>query len=401
MRRNGAVDRIDTGSTSPVRGHSSLMGVVTSLSGAALVAAAVAFLSNILAARTLGPELRGHVAFVLQLSYFIAPVLVLASDRALLRASHEEGNDRFFHAGRGTLLIMTVLATAVAVLLFQDWRWLCGPVAATTGWFLLRRAHVVGVGRYHRYLVPFLAYQALILVSHVVLAALEVTSWPAWAAAYAIPAVVLLLIRATPSSSSAAGPTRNVPLVVAALTQMWSLRGERILLPLLAGPSQLGLYVVIATATEPLYWVAQAGADHSVTRGGTTSVRSRLRALLRLLAIFAIAATALGVALWLLVMPVFGGDFEPARQFVLPLVIAAVLLAGYRQTSAWVLAGDRPERLGRLEAIVAGFAVVAYPVGIVMGAGLGAAWASAAVYLVAVVIGQHPSFYRTSSTEMP
>lgn len=374
----------------------SLRGTIASLSGAALVAAGVAFLSNILAARTLGPELRGHVAFVLQLSYFIAPLLILASDKAVLRVGQKDGEGNFFVAGRRTLVATTLMATILAAVAFQDWRLLCAPAAATSAWFLLRRAHVVVFGQYKRYLIPFFTFQALVLVSHASLAIFGISSWPMWAAAYVLPAVFLLLLRASAETPGDVNPTRNVPLITAALTQLWSLRGERILLPILAGPTHLGLYVVVATATEPLYWISQAAADHSVANSRPTTVTSRARALIKLSVIFAPIAAVLGAVLWALVVPVFGMDFSPAKELVLPLSIAAVLLACYRQTSAWVLAGESPDRLGPLEVMVAIGAALAYPVGILAGGALGAAWASAAVYLLAAVGGQHSYFHTVS-----
>lgn len=374
----------------------SLKGTIASLSGAALVAAGVAFLSNILAARTLGPELRGHVAFVLQLSYFIAPMLILASDKAVLRVGQGDAEENFFVAGRRALMATTLIATILATVGFQDWRLLCAPAAATSAWFLLRRAHVVVFGQYKRYLIPFFTFQALVLASHASLAVFGISSWPMWAAAYVVPAAILVLMRASAETPGRVKPSRNVPLITASLTQLWSLRGERILLPILAGPAHLGLYVVIATATEPLYWISQAAADHSVANSRPTSIASRTRALIKLSIIFSPIAAVLGAVLWALVIPVFGMDFSPAKKLVLPLSIAAVFLACYRQTSAWVLAGESPNRLGTLEVMVAIGAALGYPVGILAGGALGAAWASAAVYLLAAVGGQHSYFHTVS-----
>ena len=63
----------------------------TVVAGASLLAAITAFFANILIARALGPEARGHVALALQISYFVAPILTLGADKTLLRS---QGRDR-------------------------------------------------------------------------------------------------------------------------------------------------------------------------------------------------------------------------------------------------------------------------------------------------------------------
>lgn len=375
--------------------------VVGSLSAASLLAAAVAFVSNILAARTLGPELRGEVAFALQVAYFLGPLLIFGSDRAVLRGDHLQKTASYHVAGRRLILGTSLIALVVALTVAQGWHALLAPMSVTVGWFLLRRAYAIHSQRPAEYIRPFVAYQALILASHLLLAALQVTAWPAWAAAYAAPALVLLMRSPTPPSLSTASPIRNTPFMVAALTQMWSMRGERLLLPLLANPAQLGLYVVVATATEPFYWVAQAAADQSVGTAPPRTNRARLLRLGKLLVIFTPMAVAMGLGLTWVIEPIFGESFSPATVLVLPLAIAAVVLALYRQVSAWVLAGAQPGAQGRVEALTAITATFAYPTGIVIGQAEGAAWATVAVYTLGTIIGLAPTFHRTSKRANP
>lgn len=373
-----------------------LSSAVTSLAGASLIAAGVAFLSNVLTARTLGPELRGHVAFVLQSAYFVAPLLIFGGDRATLRAARSEATD-LWAPRRRHLVIASVSATAVCLLVFRDWNFLIGPAASATAWLLLRRAHVAASGGYRAYFRPFVLFQAGILAFHLLLFLVQEPRWQWWVAPYVVPALFFLTRRASSHELSGA-PSGNIPFVSATLTQMWSLRGERILLPLIAGPSALGSYVVVATATEPLYWVAQAIADHRVSENPPTSARRRLEALLTTCGIFTAGAAALAVALWYLLVPVFGPEFKSARELVLPLAVAAVALAAYRQSSGWVLAGSRPQSLGVLEGAVAVVAVAVYPISILIAGAQGAAWGTVLVYGVGALLGFVPWFYRPVRT---
>lgn len=361
------------------------------------MAAGVAFISNILTARALGPELRGNIAFVLQASYFLAPVLVVASDRALLRSGRDDG-DGFHVVGRKWLAIGGTVATIVLFAGFQDWRALIAPGAVVTGWFLLRRAEVLSHGGYRRYLRPFLMFQATILTSHLFLYFLGITAWQWWLAAYVVPALVLLPISPSSRPGRSAPPRSNLPLLAGSLAKLWSLRGERLILPLIAGPSSLGLYVVVATATEPLFWVAQSLADHNVSHEPPANTRGRVRQLTLLCAPFALGATLIGLAVWWLVEPIFGSDFADAKPLVLPLALASVALAAYRLVSGWVLASARPAGVGRFETTVATVAAVAYPVGVLLAAAPGAAWATLVVYSSAVVLGLAPSLHPQTTT---
>lgn len=370
----------------------SISAVLFSLTGTALLAAGVAFSSNILAARALGPELRGNIAFVLQSSYFLAPLLVVGSDRALLRAQRVT-SDTFRVASRSTIAIAASASLLTLYVLFRDWHALIAPCAVVTAWFLIRRADVVAFGNYRRYVIIFAIYQLGILASHFILFLLGVTAWPWWLAAYAAPTVVLLAIPPSHVRHKGGSYRANAPLLLSSMTKLWSLRGERLLLPVVAGPSALGLYVVVATATEPLYWIAQTLADHRVNHTPPATTLARLRSLSALTAIFLVATACLGLLLWHLLVPVFGPNFAEAKPLVLPLSLAAVSLAAYRQVAGWVLASDRPQRIGALESLVALIAFVAYPAGVLVGGAAGAAWATLAVYTAAAAVGLHKSFH--------
>lgn len=367
------------------------------VSSASVVAAGVAFISNVLAARALGPELRGNVAFALQIAYFGAPLLALGADRILLRDS----STGLHGAAVPKLGFMVLVASGstVPIFFFAPPEMAIVPwIALTTAWFSLERAASIGDGRVKGYLRNFYGYQLTIAAVHAVLYVLGVTHWAVWVAVYALPVYAVARsrypARAKRMGDEASGITvptgTNGSFVVAALAQMVVLRAERLLLPILAGPASLGLYVVVATATEPLYWLAQSLADHNVSRSGLQrSQGHRIRSLVRMGILFSLLVAPIAVGLWYLLTPVFGESFSSARSLILPLSLAAISLGLYRQTAAWILASSRPRRLGLLEGGVAILGLAVYPIGILLHGADGAAWASCAVYTGGALLGLH------------
>lgn len=360
------------------------------------MAAGTAFVSNILAARALGPELRGHIAFVLQAAYFVAPALIIASDRAVLRGNNVAS--RTFHVVDRAWLSRSTIAAFVALgLVLQDWRALIAPVAAASGWLLLRRGEVIAHGRYSRYLIPFISYQVGVLASHVLLYLMNITYWPWWLAAYALPALAVLFVQPADQHGNDAPRRANFPLLVASITRLWSMRGERLLLPIIAGPASLGLYVVIATATEPLYWIAQSLADHRTSDTPPESNLQRLKILFKDGLLFSAVAILLGMVLWFATVPIFGVKFAAAKQLILPLAIASVLLAAYRQVLGWILAGARPSAVSHVESGCAAVALLIYPLSIYLDGARGAAWASGVVYASGIILALRPIHHHPTS----
>jgi hypothetical protein len=364
---------------------------VLTLTAASAVAAAVAFAVNVLSARALGPSARGEVAFCLQLAYFLAPILCAAGDKVALRGART-GTGTLFRPSVAFLLTTgSVLAVVLSVVL-RDARALSAPIAFVTAWFLMRRADTLAGSSMRKYLRPFIGYQVSIVVLSALLYFQEIESWWWWAAVYALPVVWLpFLPRVVPSSTL---PWRmalkNARLVAASVAQMFTTRGQRLLLPIFSSSAELGMFAVVATATEPLFWAAQALADKRVGHQQQPRSFAECRAVVaRDLMIWLPLSAALGLGLWVLIVPVFGPEYEPAKQLILPLTIASVTLALYRQAASWVLGGTKPANIGQLEMAAAGLSAVVYPAAIYVGAGLGAAWASVLVYALAGIYGTH------------
>lgn len=363
------------------------LAVVTSMTGTAAAAALVAAVVNIVMARGLGPDARGNVAFLLQVAYFAAPLAILAADRVLLRRRDLADFPSVVPPRVWTLATAATLSVILGVALSSA-HVIVGLIVVTVAWFNVRRAQAITAGTLGSYARPFMCWQLLILLGSCALWAMGITSWPLWALVYGLPAL-LVVVRplALPTSTvSRVGLRNSAALTLGALTQSFSLRGERVLLPLMTSPAELGLYAVVATATEPLYWAGQALADH---RTSVAKARPNARGVTRLvmkdLALFVPVAAAVGVALHLLIVLIFGNAFTNAVHLVLPLAIASVALVLYRQCAGLLLA-HAPHRVGWSEGMTAVVALGLYTFAIHGWGAMGAAWASAATYSTGFVI---------------
>ena len=370
---------------------SSNVGAAGGLVISSLSAAAAAFFVNVLSARALGPELRGTVAFVLQLSYFVAPILLLGVERRILRA------------GRAASREDTVPANSVA-LLAGFAILICGSLAGVSGaiavlvaivsvLFGYARAWNVAKGQTVRYVYPFVAYQFTMVAGSLGLFLADVTFWPAWAIVYVFPGLAiaawqvrrLIWVASNPLLGVFRALRLNGNYMVASLSVIATTRFERLILPLATSPRELGIYIVVATASEPVFWFAQALSDVRVG-AGKRSAFSR-RAILFDLLIFSIAGALGGTAINYLLVPIFGEQYEAARELICPLIISSVVLALYRQLSGKLLLSESSRVVASSEVVTAIVAVVLYTTFVlVFKSALGAAWGSVAVYFAAIVV---------------
>lgn len=213
------------------------------------VAAANAFVLNILTARSLGPELRGNVAFVLQICYFLAPILTLGSDRGAVKTQGTATPPRL-----RAMVTTTCIFGVVLFLVAPEWIWLAGPIALANAFLALNRADVLTGSPLRHFAVPALSYQFFVLGCSVALFVFGIKWWPAWALPYLLPLPLMVPRMLRARDSSAITPWRaNVLLLLGRLCQLTVLRSQRIWLPVIAGPASLGLFAVVATATEPSF----------------------------------------------------------------------------------------------------------------------------------------------------
>lgn len=362
--------------------------VIASVALTSLVAAGVAFAVNIVMARALGPEARGFVAVILQIAYISAPLVGLSTERALLR---KDGDTEFRMPGLASMLGAAAVVAVLSGVIFGPWTALAGLVVLVTTMFSFHRATALESGNTVPYFLIFCGYQASIMLVSLLLWAIGETDWRWWATAYFLPGIALALYSLTLAKSRSRLPVANwfaavktnAAIVVATLGTMITLRLNRLVLPLIAGMESLGLFIVVVTATEPLYWLSQAMADRATGHSAPDRRSGRvgiLRSLVKSLALFIPLGVAGGAALYWLLEPVFGADYAEAKELVLPLIISSLILALYRQAAGFVLGSESPRRLGVVETIAAASAAIIYPLAIYSDGAMGAAWGSAVVY---------------------
>lgn len=357
----------------------------TVVAGASLLAAITAFFANILIARTLGPGARGHVALALQISYFVAPILTLGADKTLLRS---QGRDR--PPALPCIIFITLAAGGLLALFAPKYMWLAAPVALSMAFHNINRADSLSGASMQRYARPFVAYQCFILISTAALYLAQVENWVLWIVPY-FALLPFLIPRGLGRRGDPHPPQwrQRIRLLTSHFAQLVTLRSQRLLLPFIADPTSLGLFIVVATATEPIFWLAQALADHRAGQGAGAPRRELRAQVVQLGAetpIYIGIAAAGAVGLHFLLTPIFGDAYSAAQSIIYPLALSGVLLGLYRQSAGWMLATRSESQYLATETIVAAASLPLYYAFISTWGLLGAAWATVAAYLMGLVV---------------
>ncbi|SNT03207.1 Membrane protein involved in the export of O-antigen and teichoic acid [Actinoplanes regularis] len=326
---------------------------------------AVAMAANILMVRSMTPTHRGEVALLLQVVYLATQVLLLGTERSFVASYHNVAPGPAVRAyGRLLLLPVAVgLAGAVLYTVVAPHRHNPGPViVAMLAWYtvieaaaLASRAVAIAVGRVRDFMVCRVIESVLLLAMLIGLFIAHQHHPELWFLAYlfagAVPTVLYLAIWLRLPVNPDAVPVRRelntqvrregLALFPAAISNMAMLRVDRLVIPALASTAALGLYTSVATMTELLAWPLRAYADSRLGRwrashhdGGLQAGPIVLAAAVYSLVVVPIVAGAL----YLLIVPVFGHQYAPARVVVLPLVVAAGLYAVSRVTLGLLIA---------------------------------------------------------------
>ncbi|MET8153357.1 lipopolysaccharide biosynthesis protein [Actinoplanes sp. NPDC049668] len=342
---------------------------------------AVALAANILMVRALSTSGRGEVALMLQVVYLTTQLLLLGTERSFVANYHDAAPAVAVRAFARLLLVPCVVGVGAAAVYTSVAPERLNPGPAVVALLvtyglvetaiLATRAVAIAAGRMAEFLYARVLESLLLLALLVTLFVAHVSHPTYWILGYlfagAVPTVAFLVIwlRQPVGAATPIPPGRNravrqegLALFPAALSNMAMLRADRLALPALASTSALGLYASVATMTELLAWPLRAYADarlgkwRATHRGGGLNVRPILAAA----AVYSLVVAPLVAAgLYLLIVPVFGHEYDPAKAVVLPLVAAAGLYAVSRICLGLLIAKGHSALVSAAE--VAGFAV--------------------------------------------
>jgi O-antigen/teichoic acid export membrane protein len=315
-----------------------------------LVAAAASLLINVLAARTLGPAGRGHIALLLQVAYLTNMLALAGTDRAYPvlipagRSALAATGDAIRLVTPSGLLLLTAAVPVVAVVGagtpddtgLTVTAFVVAAVALIAGGAV--RVAAAASGTAGPYMTGAFTGQLVLVAAVTVLTVAHVDSPAGWLLAYGValctgPALAWLLLRRQHSTGTTAyadlraARRLGLRLLPAGLAGMVILRADRLLLPWLASYQQLGLYIVVATVAEfavlPVqsYVDAHAARWHRQHLDGTLP---RARPVLAAAGYGTAAGTVLVVAGYLLVPPVLGDDYRASTGLLVPLAVGTV-----------------------------------------------------------------------------
>lgn len=362
-----------------------------------VIAAGVSFVVNIIAAYGLDPEQRGLLAFYLQIGYLLTTVLLLGTEKPFLARIHADFSASialFLRVVRPAYFVLTAVAFVAVMLYVFGFAAIAAPLALITVFILCNqhlriiRAAYITSGSLKPFLAVILITNGLTLVFALLLAASQQGDFLVWLLGYVVANVVATTIVARSALASrhdgivTSGPVRDIRrdglrLLPASLGNIALFRPDRLLLPILASPADLGVYIVVSAALEVAVWPVQQWADSKMREWHSSRPQQapRLRAAILAKAalgvlVLSILCSAFLVAVVLWILP---AEYNASLGLVVPIIVANLLFGTTRAQQGIAIAANRTGLVSTAEVSGLAVSVVSYFILIPMLGGLGAA----------------------------
>lgn len=375
-----------------------------------VVAAVVAFAMNVMSARVMSPAGRGTLALLLQITFLLTVVAMLGIDRPYVARRQVEFatavtelklllRPGFVFAG-ASLVVGLGLAVSGHVEL--------GIASALVSVYLFGNMHVQairaafiasGVVRY--FIISALVSQVGLFFMGAVLLLTDVRSPNVWFLAYAVISFTAVVIAWLNRDRSVVGPVRSdqslrvirsqgLKLLPASLGNTAMLRSDRLLLPLLASTSELGIYVVVSTVMEMATWPVQQWVDASLRKWNVAISRTPSQGFILMAkagGFVAVLSLGFGVLAYETVIRLLPVVYHQSLVLIVPLGVASVFYAMTRVQQGMLVAQGHAGRVSAVE-LTGMIASVAMYVLLIPGHGaMGAAVGSLIGYFACLVAG--------------
>jgi acetyltransferase-like isoleucine patch superfamily enzyme/O-antigen/teichoic acid export membrane protein len=175
---------------------------------------------------------------------------------------------------------------------------------------------------------------------------------------------------------------RGAPALGLTIGSSLAFRADRYVLGAFAGPAAVGVYSLAATFGEVPRLLYTAVAQWFQRQAALGRQHAPLgRAIGLACGIAAVLSVPIAVAGWLLIVPVFGADFAPARSLLLVLLIAEIMFAPYLVASRGLLGRGWIRTAGTLGLAGSGVSLACYVAFAKADGAMGLAFGSGLLYL--------------------
>lgn len=377
------------------------------------VQAGAASLFALLTARWLGPSSRGSVVVFMTTSSFLMLVGSLGistGSRVLLNRSPPLGLDNYLKQARILSLVHLVTSSSVGLFALVKtggmptlWVGLIFvPFAAIQLFSYFQREALHGLGRHRTAMYGEVLSSSLQTAGVLFLEVTERLNLVSVCLVIFGGALAQTVLLATRLRSPGQNPpfahfslrqlaTYSLPALVTTLGQAFVIRGDRLILGLIAGAAPVGIYGAAATFTEVL-WLIPAGVAQVGFRRASVTGTGRAGATTRkvTLVVTAVSCLVLAAATGPLVSILLGSAYAEAVGLAYILIAASLPIASYQLDTAVLNGLGKLKQSGHATTLGSVILFVGCLLTIPKFGAYGAAWSSVAAYTaMAVVAGAY------------